>query len=86
MSTPVFIIAQQRSGTNLLRRSLATTGLFGDTDEVFDPRRKGFWPFYQQQVASRPELSRPTASHQIELFESFLESTLDNESPTRCWM
>ena len=81
MSTPVFIIAQQRSGTNLLRRSLATTGLFRDSDEVFDPRREGFWPYYLNQVGQRPELLCPTSDNQIELFERFLDSHLDNDSP-----
>ncbi len=81
MSTPVFIIAQQRSGTNLLRRSLATSGRFRDSDEVFDPRRDGFWPFYLEQVKKHPELARPNAGNQIELLESFLEFHLDNDFP-----
>lgn len=81
MSTPVFIIAQQRSGTNLLRRSLATSGRFRDSDEVFDPRRDGFWPFYLEQTKKHPELARPNAVNQIKLLESFLEFHLDNDSP-----
>lgn len=81
MSTPVFIIAQQRSGTNLLRRSLATTGCFWDSDEIFDPKTESYWPFHAEQVAQEVARSLPTSENQIQLFERFLETHLDNDKP-----
>lgn len=80
-STPVFIIAQQRSGTNLLRRSLATTGRFCDSDEIFDPKNDSYWPYFASQAANDVFGSLPTTANRTGLFERFLDSHLDNKKP-----
>ncbi len=74
MSGPVFVIAKQRSGTNLLRKSLASTCWFEDRDEIFHYRRDlgVFWLHRALMIARDPELSIPTLKNQEKLFESFL--------------
>ncbi|MCH2181785.1 MAG: sulfotransferase [Mariniblastus sp.] len=81
VSRPVFIVAQQRSGTNLLRKSLAATPGFRDLDEVFDPKQKQYWHFRKGRVRQQPELATPGREHQIEMFESFLEHRLACPQP-----
>ena len=74
MSCPVFVIAKQRSGTNLLRKGLASTKWFADRDEVFHQRRDLgiFWTHRALMIARDPELSIPLPEHQEAIFDSFL--------------
>lgn len=81
MSTPLFVIADQRSGTNLLRRSLASTGQLCDLNEIFHPQGGIYWLFREQQFRPAMESAPPTADHQIEWFESFLGNCLPPEFP-----
>ena len=80
-SQPVFIFAQQRSGTNLLRKSLAATPLFRDLDEVFDPKQPQFWHFRKGQIRQQPKLATPAREHQVGMFESFLQCRLSSRQP-----
>lgn len=75
MPGPVFLIAQQRSGTNLLRQSLATTPWFIDRDEIFHnrPDMGTYWTHRALMIAKDPLLSIPYKQHQNKLFNSYLE-------------
>lgn len=73
---PVFVIATQRSGTNLLRKSLAQTNLFCDLNEVFDPYHNGYWEYRTQRISENPTLSNPTEENQVELWHGFLQQKL----------
>ena len=73
---PVFVIATQRSGTNLLRKSLAATDLFFDLNEVFDPFHAEYWAFKKQQIMESPELSLPTEGNQLKLWHGYLSQRL----------
>ena len=77
-SRPIFVIAQQRSGTNLLRKSLASTPDFRDLDEVFHPEHKQYWHYRKAFLRHQPAMSVPTPNHQITIFESFLKTRLTN--------
>ncbi len=81
MSTPLFVIADQRSGTNLLRRALASTEQLCDLNEIFHPQGGIYWLFREQQFRPATELSPPSADQQIEWFESFLHNCLPPEFP-----
>ena len=75
---PVFVIAMQRSGTNLLRKSLAQTPLFTDLNEVFDPFHAGFWAFRKKVIQLDPEYVMPSEPHQTRLWTNFLRYRLAN--------
>ena len=75
-SQPVFVIAQQRSGTNLLRKSLAATPDFRDLDEVFHPEHKQYWHYRKAFLRRQPAKGIPTRNNQLAIFESFLENRL----------
>lgn len=81
MSGPVFVIAKQRSGTNLLRKSLASTCWFEDRDEIFHFRRDlgVFWLHRALMIARDPELSIPNQENQEKMFESFLSVYANDE-------
>ncbi len=81
MSTPLFIIADQRSGTNLLRLSLASTEQLCDLNEIFHPQGGIYWLFREQHLQPATAVFPPTANHQIEWFESFLRVCLPPEFP-----
>ena len=76
MASPVFVIAQQRSGTNLLRRGLASTPWFVDRDEIFhsDPVIGSFWTHRALMIAKDPTLSIPHIDHQNHILDSYLET------------
>lgn len=76
MSTPVFVIAQQQSGTNLLRRSLASTDLFQDSNEIFHPEKQFYWSSWAQQISEQPDQVLPTAENKLQIFENFLNQHL----------
>ena len=76
LTRPVFVVATQRSGTNLLRKSLAATELFFDLNEVFDPFHAEFWDFKQRRLVERPELSLPATDNQLELWHGYLNQRL----------
>ncbi len=78
-SQPVFVIAQQRSGTNLLRKSLSATPDFRDLDEVFHPEHKQYWHYRKGILRQQPARLIPTRNNQISMFESFLEKRLLSE-------
>ena len=80
-SQPVFIFAQQRSGTNLLRKSLSATPLFRDLDEVFDPKQPQYWHFRKGKIRQQPKLATPTREHQVGMFEAFLQCRLSSRQP-----
>lgn len=74
MSTPVVVLATQRSGTNLLRRTLASSEFFEDLDEVFWDREPFlFWKFRQELLEKHPELSFPFHNNQKKIFNLFME-------------
>jgi len=73
---PVFVVATQRSGTNLLRKSLAATDLFFDLNEVFDPFHAEFWKFKQQRIVESSSLSLPTEENQLALWHGYLQQRL----------
>lgn len=73
---PVFVIATQRSGTNLLRKSLAQTELFCDLNEVFDPFHDSYWAYRTERIAANPELSVPAEENQLNLWHGFLRQRL----------
>lgn len=75
-TTPVFVIAMQRSGTNLLRKSLAQSHLFTDLNEVFDPFHDGFWNFRKVALESNPDFALPTEPNQTRLWTEFLLTKL----------
>ncbi|MEM7782262.1 MAG: Stf0 family sulfotransferase [Planctomycetota bacterium] len=70
---PVFIVAQQRSGTNFLRKSLAATGDFFDADEVFHPEKPGFWQFANQIRFENPMLMVRTSQNLAKIFDEFIK-------------
>ena len=73
---PVFVIATQRSGTNLLRKSLAQTNLFCDLNEVFDPYHCAYWDYRTSRIGAEPKLSLPVEESQLELWHGFLQQSL----------
>ena len=77
-TVPVFVIAMQRSGTNLLRKSLAQTPLFTDLNEVFDPFHSGFWAYRKKVIESDPEYVMPSESNQTMLWTDYLRYHLAN--------
>ena len=82
MAKPVAIIATQRSGTNLLRSTLASTPLFTDLNEVFESRQQGvFWEFRKQMILSNPDLSMPSEEHQTEIFNRFFDHLSETDAP-----
>ena len=81
MSTPIFVIADQRSGTNLLRSSLASSQQICDLNEIFHPQGGIYWLYREQKLQLQPAWLMPTSEHQIELFEAFLAACLPGEFP-----
>lgn len=74
MLTSVFVVAKQRSGTNLLRRTLATSGLFDDKAEVFHSSGDNrYWGYRTNLISEQPSLSFPSSENQIKIFNLFLE-------------
>lgn len=75
MQIPVIVVAKQRSGTNLLRRTLGTSTLFEDMNEVFHHREPAhFWNFRSALVQEDPSLLLPTEENQAKVLSLFFES------------
>lgn len=81
MPGPILLIAQQRSGTNMFRRALATTGWFQDRDEIFHhrPELGVYWQHRALMIAHQPKLSIPHSKHQDRIFASFLKTYAASE-------
>lgn len=79
----VFVIARQRSGTNLLRRSLSESPLFYDLNEIFyrhPPQVQGadrYWDYLKDRVAGEPDLIVPTRKHQALLLDGYLTGRVE---------
>lgn len=76
----VFVVAKQRSGTNLLRKSLASTGAFYDVDEIFhNPGNSQsgshlYWNHFFREVEKNSSVALPTATNQDYLLDSFFKN------------
>ncbi|MDK2970652.1 MAG: hypothetical protein PWP23_407 [Candidatus Sumerlaeota bacterium] len=72
----LFLIAPQRSGTTVLRETLATSGLFDPYGEVFHPEKGDYYSFFHF-LKTEPECAQlylfPTKENKTELFTRFLE-------------
>ena len=81
LAQPVFVIAMQRSGTNLLRKALTSSEYFQDLNEIFDPFFEEYWQHRNEQIRQKPALGIPNSRNQLEIFDSFLNSRLQKDSP-----
>lgn len=76
MSNPVVVVAKQRSGTNLLRRTLASSQYFEDLNEVFhmnNDQPNLFWQFRQELIKENYELAFPSQENQTQIFSLFID-------------
>lgn len=81
MAIPVFLFANQRSGTNFLRNILVSTGEFVDLNEVFQAGEPSlYWDHFRDEVAKNNDLAIPTKDNRKQLFESFLDKHVHNVS------
>ncbi len=74
----IILLADQRSGTNALRDSLISTGVFGTVGEAFFSRnfeneKFNFHRHFYDSVVARPELITKLPRFVDELFSSYLE-------------
>jgi len=78
-SQPIIVVAKQRSGTTVFRRTLDKTAVFEDFKEVFHPdlvrkeAKASFHLYKQQWIAKDISKSIVSAENQKELFEAYLE-------------
>jgi len=78
----VFVIARQRSGTNLLRRSLSASPIFFDLNEIFfrhPPQVQGanrYWDYLKASVAADTDLVVPTEKNQTTLLDGYLKDRI----------
>jgi len=77
--SPIFVIAFQRSGTNLLRHSLQATGQVVDCNEVFDPywydedaNTWSFWRFKADYIKTH-SIIVPTRREMANLWNKYIE-------------
>lgn len=73
---PVFVIATQRSGTNLFRSLLVSTGYFTDFKEVFHSNTNSeinFFNFRRKLYAKNLELSLPSNDNLKKIFNQYLK-------------
>lgn len=76
-SRPIFVIALQRSGTNLLRRALESTKQLIDCDEVFHHEflnQWSFWTFKNEFIKTHPIIV-PTDQEMAGLWDAFVNHT-----------
>jgi len=79
MAIPVYIFANQRSGTNFLRNALVSTGEFTDMNEIFQPNEPAiFWTFYSEFIARNPAALRPTKENRKLVFDEFINTCIEN--------
>lgn len=78
MAIPVFIVANQRSGTNFLRHLLCSTGLFTDLNEIFQAGSPAlYWDFFIKEVTENPDLARPSRENRVALFDKFMHEHVE---------
>lgn len=78
----VVLLAKQRSGTNMFRKSLSETSAFYNMKEIFhEPKRDAdvdnFWDYQMSRIAKNPRLIVPTKENRDHLLDSFLAERLD---------
>lgn len=78
MAIPVYIFANQRSGTNLLRNAMVSTGDFTDLNEIFQPNEPHiYWSFYSNYISNNPECIVPTVENMNRIFDAFQEQCIE---------
>jgi LPS sulfotransferase NodH len=80
MSKAVAVIAKQRSGTNLLRLTLASSRNFVDINEIFHENLDigRFWKIRGDLIANNPDLAIPTNKNQSIIFDNFLKKIINS--------
>lgn len=77
MPQPIFLIANDRSGTHLLRGFMRGGGQVEDYNEVFNPQAVGdrpqdYFRYLAVRVASDPDLAIPVTERRDRLFDDFI--------------
>lgn len=76
--TPIFLFAEPRSGTHLLRGILCSGPDVEDLSEVFNlhidqKQPQNFFPFFEDRVRRSPEFLRPVRELRAQVFDEYME-------------